>query len=55
MSKREKIVEISLKDFKKLTSELKRLKEKVSELKAANVFLNKQIRSYNKNFIEDGK
>ena len=45
-----KIVELNLEDFQSLIEAIKMCRENEKKLKEALVFLNNQIKNYNKNF-----
>lgn len=44
------MVQLTNEDFKKMTDRIKEQDDKISELEAANLFLNDQIKEYNKEF-----
>ena len=47
---KDKVVELSLDDFQSLIEALKMCKENENKLKESVIFLNNQIKDYNKNF-----
>ena len=50
-----KKIVISAKEFKKLLKEIRKLTKQLNECSAANMFLNKQIKEYNKKFAKGSK